>query len=117
MTAEASPSTGAPDRHVQRARQTSPLHALRYDAVPRSIDLLHLRALVVVLLERRQLLNVLRLVVVLDREAELDHAVDAASESGRLVEREARRQQRRLEEQVDEVLDRLVALVSSRLGQ
>merc|ERR1711988_1515388 len=76
-----------------------------------SIDLLHLRALTVVLLERRQLLDVVRLVVVLDREAELDHAVDAAGKRGGLIEREARREQRRLKQEVDEVLDRLVALV------
>merc|ERR1712087_31670 len=82
----------------------------------RSVDLLHLRALVVVLLERRQLLHVVGLVVVLDREAELDHAVDAAGKGGGLVEREARGEQRRLEEQVDEVLDRLVALVRRGLG-
>merc|ERR1712224_1121809 len=66
----------------------------------RLIDLLHLRAAIV---------------VVLDREAELDHAVDARGERGGLVEREARREERGLEEEVDEVLDRLVALVRRRL--
>merc|ERR1719258_657209 len=79
------------------------------------IDLLHLRALIAVLLERRQLLNIIRLVVVLNREAELNHAVDAAREGRRLVEREARGEERRLEEEVDEVLDRLVALVGGGL--
>merc|ERR1712146_242795 len=44
----------------------------------RLIDLLHLGALVAVLLEGRQLLDIVRLIVVLNREAELDHAVDAA---------------------------------------
>merc|ERR1719263_2430521 len=57
------------------------------------IDLLHLARLVAVLLERRQLLAVLVLVVVLDGEAELDHAVDAAGKGGGLVEREARGEQ------------------------
>merc|ERR1712054_41903 len=66
----------------------------------RSVNLLHLAALVAVLL---------------DGEAELNHAVDAAREGRRLVEREARGEQRRLEEEVDEVLDRLVALVGGGL--
>merc|ERR1712127_874111 len=65
------------------------------------VDLLHLGGL---------------LVVLLDGEAELDHAVDAAGEGGGLVEREARGEQRGLEEQVHEVLDRLVALVGGALG-
>merc|ERR1712125_226308 len=69
----------------------------------RLIDLLHLGALVA------------GLVIVLDGEAELDHAVDAAREGGRLVEREARCEERRLKEQVDRVLDRLVALVGRSL--
>merc|ERR1712224_340025 len=61
-----------------------------------------------------ELLDVLvALVVVLDREAELDHAVDARGERGGLVEREARREERGLEEEVDEVLDRLVALFAA----
>merc|ERR1719460_1115120 len=82
----------------------------------RSVHLLHLGALVAVLLEGRQLLDVVRLVVVLDGEAELDHAVDAAGEGGRLVEREAGGEQRGLEEQVHQVLDGLVPLVRRRLG-
>merc|ERR1719382_1821130 len=81
-----------------------------------SVDLLHLARLVIVLLERRQLLALTLLVVVLNRETELDHAVDAPGEGGGLVEREARRERRRLEEQVHQVLDRLVALVGRRLG-
>ena len=88
----------------------------RRDGRSRLIDLLHLRAAIVVVLEGRELLDVLvALVVVLDREAELDHAVDARGERGGLVEREARREERGLEEEVDEVLDRLVALVRRRL--
>merc|ERR1712054_266562 len=66
----------------------------------RSVNLLHLAALVAVLL---------------DGEAELNHAVNAAREGRRLVEREARGEERRLEEEVDEVLDRLVALVGGGL--
>merc|ERR1712159_868087 len=66
----------------------------------RLIDLLHL---------------VVRLVVVLNGQAKLDHAVDAAGKGGGLVEREARGEERRLEEQVDKVLDGLVTLVSSGL--
>ena len=44
------------------------------------IDFLHLGALIAVLLERRQLLDIVSLIVVLNGEAELDHAVDAAGE-------------------------------------
>mmetsp|Transcript_2822 Transcript_2822/g.5959 ORF Transcript_2822/g.5959 Transcript_2822/m.5959 type:complete len:300 (+) Transcript_2822:299-1198(+) len=80
------------------------------------IDLLHLGALVVVFLQRGKLLHIIRLIVLLDGEAKLDHAVDAASESRWLVQREARGEQRGLEEQVDEILDRLVALVGGGLG-
>ena len=79
------------------------------------IDLLHLGALIVVLLERWQLLDVIGLVVVLNGETELDHAVDAAGEGGGLVEREARGEERGLEKQVDQVLDGLVALVGGGL--
>merc|ERR1712025_1267405 len=82
----------------------------------RLIDLLHLRALIAILLERRELLDIVGLVVVLDREAKLDHAVNAAREGRRLIEREARGEERRLEEQVDEVLDGLVPLVGGGLG-
>merc|ERR1719231_815137 len=69
----------APSRHIRRELMQEDSMSL--------IDLLHLRALIAVLLERRE---------VLDGEAELDHAVDAAREGRRLVEREARGEQRRL---------------------
>merc|ERR1711977_617794 len=78
------------------------------------IDLLHGRLLVeAVLLERREVVHVRVevVLVVVDRETELDEAVDARREGRRLVEREARRQERRVVEQPDEVLDRLVRLV------
>merc|ERR1719164_289063 len=87
-----------------------------YQQNSRLVDLLHLGGLIAILLERWQLLNVVRLVVVLDGEAELDHAVDAAGKGRGLVEREARGEERRLEEQVHEVLNRLVALVGGGLG-
>merc|ERR1711907_871347 len=76
------------------------------------IDLLHLGALVV--LERREVIIVLidiSLVVLIDAETELDHAVDAASKGGRLVQGEAGGEQRGVEQQPDEVLHGLVVLV------
>ncbi|CAH0377059.1 unnamed protein product, partial [Pelagomonas calceolata] len=78
------------------------------------IDLLHGRLLVeAVLLEGREVVHVRVevVLVVVDRETELDEAVDTRREGRRLVEREARRQERRVVEQPDEVLDRLVRLV------
>merc|ERR1719231_64224 len=80
------------------------------------VDLLHLGALVVVIFEGRQLVNVISLVVVLNGKAQFDHAVDARGESSRLFERKAGGKKRGLEEQVHEILDCLVALVSSGLG-
>ena len=64
-----------------------------------SIDLLHLGGLLVRalnLLERRQVV-VTRVVVIVDAQAELDHAVDAPGELRRLIQREARSEQRRVE--------------------
>merc|ERR1712205_213448 len=110
MLPEGATHLSASRRRIAEMRTTA-ARAMRHERVGSSVDLLHLGALIVVLLEGRQLLDVIRLVVVLDGEAELDHAVDAAGEGGGLVEREARGEQRGLEEQVDEVLDRLVALV------
>merc|ERR1712227_682155 len=81
----------------------------------RLVYLLHGRLLVeTILLERRKVIHRvvgIEVVVVVDRQAELDEAVDARCERRRLVEREARREQRRVIEQPDEVLDRLVRLV------
>mmetsp|Transcript_76115 Transcript_76115/g.214372 ORF Transcript_76115/g.214372 Transcript_76115/m.214372 type:complete len:252 (-) Transcript_76115:360-1115(-) len=83
------------------------------------VDLLHLGSLIsgtLDLLQRRQVVVVGEaLVVVVDAEAELDHAVDAARELRGLVQVEARGQQRGVEEQPDQVLDRLVRLVRGRL--
>merc|ERR1712146_758480 len=46
------------------------------------VDLLHLGALVAVLLEGGQLLDIVGLIIILDGQTELDHAVDAASKGG-----------------------------------
>merc|ERR1719486_1650244 len=75
------------------------------------VDLLHLGALIV--LERREVIVLILLnsIVLVDRQAELDHVVDAASEGGGLVKVEARGQERRVEKEPDEILDRLVVLV------
>mmetsp|Transcript_12723 Transcript_12723/g.20591 ORF Transcript_12723/g.20591 Transcript_12723/m.20591 type:complete len:561 (-) Transcript_12723:637-2319(-) len=76
------------------------------------VHLLHARALVDVLLQRGQvLLVVVQPDVLLDGQAELDHAMDAPAEGVGLLQREARGEQRRLEEQQHEVLHRLVRLV------
>merc|ERR1712017_15859 len=81
------------------------------------VDLLHLGALVV--LERREVIIVLvlrDLVVLVNGETELDHAVDAASEGGGLVERETGSEEGGVEEEPDEVLDGLVVLVFHGAG-
>merc|ERR1712031_141011 len=85
----------------------------------RLVDLLH-RALLIeaVLLEGREIIHVVvrvEVIVIVDRETELDEAVDARREGRRLVQREARREERRVIQQPDEVLDRLVRLVGLRL--
>merc|ERR1719258_324984 len=82
-----------------------------------SIDFLHLGRLLVGalnLLERRKVV-VTRIIVVVDAQAELDHAVDAPGELRRLIQRESRRQQRRVEQEPDEVLHGLVRLVRGSL--
>mmetsp|Transcript_6459 Transcript_6459/g.16731 ORF Transcript_6459/g.16731 Transcript_6459/m.16731 type:complete len:555 (+) Transcript_6459:414-2078(+) len=77
------------------------------------VDLLHAGALVhIVLLKRRQILVLRQVIQVLvDGQAQLHHAVDAARESVGLIQREAARQQSGLKQQQDQVLHRLVALV------
>mmetsp|Transcript_77935 Transcript_77935/g.170723 ORF Transcript_77935/g.170723 Transcript_77935/m.170723 type:complete len:651 (-) Transcript_77935:325-2277(-) len=83
------------------------------------VDLLHLGGLIssaLDLLQGRQVIVVAKaLIVVVDAQAQLDHAVDAASELSGLVQVEARGQQRRVEEQPDQVLDSLVGLVGGSL--
>merc|ERR1719152_158619 len=67
-----------------------------------------------VLVELRKLLVIRSLgaLIVVNGETELDKAVDAVGEGGRLVEREARGEEGGVVEQPDQVLDGLVALVS-----
>merc|ERR1712087_622385 len=80
----------------------------------RLIDLLHCGLLVeAVLLQGREVVHVRveLVVVVVDRQAELDEAVDARGEGRGLVQGEARGQQRGVVEEPDEVLDGLVRLV------
>merc|ERR1719164_151209 len=89
---------------IGRKRRSLFPSAPRLDAL--SVDFLHLRGLLVRalnLLERRKVV-VTRIVVVVDAQAELDHAVDASRELRRLVQREARSEQRRVEQEPDEVL-------------
>lgn len=50
-------------------------------------------------------------VCLVDRKAELDHAVDAGAEDVGVVQAEARGEQGGVEEQQDELLDRLIACV------
>merc|ERR1719198_2573125 len=79
-----------------------------------SIHLLHLRGLVrsaLDLLKRREVIIAKTLVVVVDAQAEFDHAVDAPRELRGLVQVEARGQQRSVEQKPDQILDGLVGLV------
>merc|ERR1719235_1482502 len=79
------------------------------------VNLLHLGGLVrgaLDFLERRQVIVVAEpLVIIIDAQPKLDHAVNAASELGWLVQVEAAREQGGIEQQPNEVLDRLVRLV------
>ena len=83
------------------------------------VDLLHLGSLVGRALDFLQRWEVVviaeSLVIVVDAEAELDHAVDAAGELGGLVQVKAGGEERGVEQQPDEILDGLVGLVSGRL--
>ena len=83
------------------------------------VDLLHLGGLIsctLDFLKRGQVIVVAQaLVIVVDAEAELDHAVDAAGELGRLIQVEAGGEERSVEEQPDQVLHRLVRLICSSL--
>jgi len=81
------------------------------------IDLLHLGGGLVSALDGLKLRKVFILFVVINNgQAELDHAVDAASELGRLFEREAGGKKRGVEQQPDKILDGLVGLVGVALG-
>ena len=85
--------------HSYHCRSRNRIHIFAYFRP--SINFLHLGGLLVRafnLLKRRQVV-VARIVVVVDAQAELDHAVDAPGELRRLIQREARRQQRRVEPQ------------------
>merc|ERR1712066_525176 len=68
-----------------------------------SVNLLHLRRLIcgaLDLLERGQIVIVAQaLIIVIDAQSQLDHAVDAARELSRLVKVEARGEQRRVEKE------------------
>merc|ERR1711959_46533 len=77
------------------------------------VNLLHLGRLLVSALDllKRGQVVVTRVVVIVDAQAELDHAVDAAGKLRRLVQVEPGRQERRVEQQPDQVLHRLVRLV------
>merc|ERR1712094_40729 len=77
------------------------------------IDLLHLGSLIrstFNFFERRKVI-----IVTINAQAQLDHAVDAASKLSWLIEVEARCEQRGVKEQPNQVLDSLVRLVCSRL--
>merc|ERR1712238_405164 len=99
-----------PSTHTQNQAVCLQLHL---------VNLLHLRGLVssaVDLLQRRQVVIVTQtLIVIVDAQAKLDHAVDAPSELRGLIEVEARGQQGRVEQQPNQVLDGLVRLVRRSL--
>merc|ERR1719271_621726 len=80
--------------------------------VEQLVDLLHLGALLV--LEGWEIIVIVLLlsgIILIDAETELDHAVDAASEGGGLVEGEAGGEEGGVEEEPDKVLDGLIVLV------
>mmetsp|Transcript_40471 Transcript_40471/g.120726 ORF Transcript_40471/g.120726 Transcript_40471/m.120726 type:complete len:506 (+) Transcript_40471:132-1649(+) len=94
------------------AGQLSALHPTR--GLTCLVDVLHRRG-GNILLKRRQVVDRLGLLSILvNAEAELDHAVDAAGKCVGLLKAEARRKQRRLEQKHHEVLDGAVRLVRVR---
>merc|ERR1712086_282479 len=84
-----------------------------------SVDLLHLGGLVcstLNLLQRRELIVIAQaLIIIIDAEAKLDHAVDAAGKLRWFVQVETRSKQRGIEEEPDQVLHSLVGLVGGGL--
>merc|ERR1711934_784014 len=84
-----------------------------------SVDFLHLRGLIrrtLHLLEWGQVIVVTKtLVIIINAEAKLDHAVNAPSELCWLVEVEARCEKRGVEEEPDQILDGFVLFVSRGL--
>merc|ERR1712127_51338 len=95
------------------------VHGLPQLPLCHSINLLHLRCFIssaLNLLERWEVIIVTEaLVVIVNAEPELDHAVNAASKLRRFVKIEARSQERRIEQEPDQVLDRLVGFVGRSL--
>merc|ERR1712184_156722 len=88
-------------------------HAPRHSTT--SINLFHLRRLISCTLDLLKWGKVIvvsqTLIVIINTQAELDHAVDATRELCWLIEVEARCQQGGVEEEPDQVLHSLVRLV------
>merc|ERR1719375_606279 len=84
-----------------------------------SVNFLHLGGLIsstLNFLERWEVVIITEaLIIVVNAETKLDHAVNASSKLGRLVEVETRCQEGSVEEEPDEILDSLVRLVCSCL--
>merc|ERR1719316_2494017 len=85
------------------------------ERIPCSIHLLHLGSLICSALHFLQWGEVIvvtqALIIVIDAQAQFDHAVDAACELCWLVKVEARGEQRSVKEEPDQVLYGLVRLV------
>eukprot|EP00438_Fugacium_kawagutii_P011597 Skav217344 [mRNA] locus=scaffold1410:402598:403008:+ [translate_table: standard] len=83
------------------------------------VDLLHLRRFICCsfnFLKRWQVVIIAEsLVIIVNAQAKLDHAMDAACELGGLIQVEAGGEERSVEEQPDQILHSLVGLVCSCL--
>merc|ERR1711967_188770 len=82
------------------------------DEIEILVNFLHLGAIIV--LKRWEVIIIALLrgsIVVINAKTKLDHAVNAASEGGWLIQGEARGEEGSVEEEPDEILDRFVVFV------
>merc|ERR1711937_878426 len=77
----------------------------------RLIDLLHLGSLLIFKLWKVVIIVIIDNVILINGQTQLDHAVNAGSKGGGLIQGEARGKHRGVEKEPDEVLDSLVILV------
>merc|ERR1711862_524456 len=102
----------------QRLRVSGPTESSVHANTSCSIGLLHLGGLIsgpLNLLERWEIIVVAQpLVIVIDAEAKLNHAVDTSSKLGWFIQVETRRKEGSIEEKPDQIFDSLVRLVGRR---
>merc|ERR1719488_130642 len=80
------------------------------------IDFFHLGSLLIFKLWKVVIIVIIDDVILINGQTQLDHAVNAGSKGGGLIQGEARGKHRGVEEQPDEVLDSLVVLVLLSTG-